>query len=136
MNASDPPNYLNIPGHPGNTYGEMLASTFPNTRLIVLENGLGILTNAEEEQINFVVSSLFSPVIFKRITFNPLPSVGCFKDFLRTLIQMGHYTGHNCFHVHFDHYINLIVLPGRNDHSSGHDHCYFSLSQQLDIKTC
>lgn len=56
QNASDSPGYMNIPGHPTNNYGEMLASTFPNTRLIVMDNGLGILTNAEEEQINFVVS--------------------------------------------------------------------------------
>lgn len=56
QNSTDTPNYINIPGHPSNNYGEMLASTFPNTRLIVMDNGLGILTNAEEEQINFVVS--------------------------------------------------------------------------------
>lgn len=56
-NSDGPPHYINIPGHPDNTYGEMLAATFPNTRPIVMYNGLGILTNAEEEQINFVVSS-------------------------------------------------------------------------------
>lgn len=59
QNSSDTPSYINIPGHPTNNYGEMLASTFPNTRLIVMDNGLGILTNAEEEQINFVVSLNF-----------------------------------------------------------------------------
>lgn len=56
QNSGESPSYINIPGHPTNNYGEMLASTFPNTRLIVMDNGLGILTNAEEEQINFVVS--------------------------------------------------------------------------------
>lgn len=56
QSASDPPNYLNIPGHAGGAYGDVITTTFPNTRLIVLENGLGILTNTEEEQISFVVS--------------------------------------------------------------------------------
>jgi len=34
---------------------QALASTFRDTRVVVMDNGLGILTNSEEEQIDFVV---------------------------------------------------------------------------------
>jgi len=37
---------------------QALASTFRDTRVVVMDNGLGILTNSEEEQIDFVVCSL------------------------------------------------------------------------------
>lgn len=42
----------------GNTNNPDVLSTFNSntTRVIVMDNGLGILTNTEEEQINFVVS--------------------------------------------------------------------------------
>ena len=44
-----------------NSAGQALASTFRDTRVVVMDNGLGILTNSEEEQIDFVVSKfLFS----------------------------------------------------------------------------
>jgi len=37
---------------------QALASTFRDTRVVVMDNGLGILTNSEEEQIDFVVCCL------------------------------------------------------------------------------
>lgn len=42
----------------GNTNNPDVLSTFNSntTRVIVMDNGLGFLTNTEEEQINFVVS--------------------------------------------------------------------------------
>jgi hypothetical protein len=38
---------------------QALASTFRDTRVVVMDNGLGILTNSEEEQIDFVVCCLW-----------------------------------------------------------------------------
>ena len=37
---------------------QVLASSFRDTRVVVMDNGVGILTNQEEEQIYFVVCRL------------------------------------------------------------------------------
>jgi len=34
---------------------QVLASSFRDTRVVVMDNGLGIFTNQEEEQIDYVV---------------------------------------------------------------------------------
>ncbi|PSN49852.1 hypothetical protein C0J52_14126 [Blattella germanica] len=53
---------------------QALASTFRDTRVVVMDNGLGILTNSEEEQIDFVDQSgyLFGPSL--AATLNNIPT--------------------------------------------------------------
>jgi hypothetical protein len=43
---------------------QALASTFRDTRVVVMDNGLGILTNSEEEQIDFVVRCILQPSMY------------------------------------------------------------------------
>ncbi|XP_053985847.1 E3 ubiquitin-protein ligase HUWE1-like isoform X2 [Hylaeus volcanicus] len=53
---------------------QVLASSFRDTRVVVMDNGLGILTNQEEEQIDFVDQSgyLFGPSL--AATLNNIPT--------------------------------------------------------------